>query len=151
MYQHLLLPTDGSPGSSAAIQSALEFAKDAGARVTALHVLPEYHVFTYEAEQLEDTREAYLRGTSDQAAKLLAALASNAKAMGVPCETVSLRSDQPYRKIVETAQARGCDLIAMATHGVTGLKGMLLGSQTHRVLLKSRIPVLVFHADAGRH
>lgn len=151
MYKHLLLPIDGSPASASAIQSALQFAKESGARITALHVLPEYHMFTIEPVQLDETREAFMRDTSEQASKLLSALAEQAQAMDVPCETLSLRSDQPYRKIVETAEARNCDLIAMATHGNSGLKGILLGSQTHKVLLKTRLPVLVFHADTAEN
>ncbi|GAB2873866.1 universal stress protein [Pseudoduganella ginsengisoli] len=147
MYKHLLLPTDGSPATASAIQSALQFAREAGARITALHVMPEYHMFSIEPVQLDETREAFMRDTSEQASKLLEALAQKAQAMGVPCETISLRSDQPYRNIVETAVTRGCDLITMATHGNSGLKGILLGSQTHKVLLKSRVPVLVFHAE----
>jgi nucleotide-binding universal stress UspA family protein len=48
---------------------------------------------------------------------------------------------------VAAAQQHGCDLIAMATHGYTGVKGMVLGSETHKVLLQTSLPVLVFHAD----
>lgn len=151
MYQHLMLPTDGSPASADAIERALQFAREAGARVTALHVLPEFHIFTYKADQLEDTYEVFMRDTADHAARMMAKLASKAQAMGVPCETVILRSDQPHRKIVEAAETHGCDLIAMATHGLTGLKGILLGSQTHKVLLESSVPVLVYHAAPEKH
>jgi nucleotide-binding universal stress UspA family protein len=151
MYQHILLPTDGSPASAAAVQSALQFAKEAGARVTALHVLPEFHTFTFQAAQLEDTYETYMRDTAGHAATVLDLLASKAEAMGVPCEKVVHRSDQPHRKIIDTAETHGCDLIAMATHGLTGLKGVLLGSQTHKVLIESSVPVLVFHAGKNEH
>ncbi|MRV73913.1 universal stress protein [Duganella sp. FT92W] len=146
MYKHILLPTDGSPASTTALQSALQFAREAGAQVTALHVLPAFHVVTYQAEIVEDSREAFMRDTAAFGAKVLAELEAAAQALGVPCKTMATRSDQPHRKIVETAQTQGCDLIAMATHGVTGLKGLLLGSETHKVLLHSTVPVLVFRA-----
>lgn len=146
MYQHILVPTDGSPASASAVQSALQFAKEAGARVTALHVLPEFHLYGYLAQSPEDTYENYLRDSAAYATRMLESLAALAQAMGVPCDTLIRRSDRPHRKIVDTAQAQGCDLIAMATHGHTGLKGVLLGSQTHKVLLDSSVPVLVFHA-----
>ena len=146
MYKHILLPTDGSAASAAAVQSALQFAKEAGARVTVLHVLPEFHVFTYQSEMLEDTHESYLRDSAAYGARVVDGIAGQAQALGVPCETVVRRADHAHRKIVETAQAHDCDLIAMATHGHTGLKGMLLGSETHKVLLNSTIPVLVFQA-----
>ena len=151
MYQHILLPTDGSPASASAVEAALQFAKEAGARVTALHVLPEFHLYGYLAQSPEDTYENYLRDSAAFASRMLTSLAGKAQALGVPCETLVRRSDRPHRKIVETAQVQGCDLIAMATHGQTGVKGMLLGSQTHKVLLDSTVPVLVFHAGTAGH
>ena len=52
-------------------------------------------------------------------------------------------SDHPYEMIVKVAEKRGCDLIMMASHGQRGVKGLLLGSETQKVLTHSRIPVLV--------
>jgi nucleotide-binding universal stress UspA family protein len=61
----------------------------------------------------------------------------------VPCDTVSEVSDQPHETIIALAEARGCDLIVMASHGRRGVKGFLLGSETQKVLTHSKIPVLV--------
>jgi len=52
-------------------------------------------------------------------------------------------SDLPYKVILEAAERLGCDLIAMGSHGRRGLQGLLLGSQTQRVLLNAPCPVLV--------
>ncbi|MGZ8155109.1 MAG: universal stress protein, partial [Burkholderiales bacterium] len=49
----------------------------------------------------------------------------------------------PYEHIIETAKKRKCDLIMMASHGRRGLSGLLLGSETAKVLTHSKIPVLV--------
>lgn len=147
MYKHILIPTDGSDAAQAALASALAFARDAGASVTALHVLPEFHIFTHRVEMLEETHEAYLRDTAAFGARVLGALQTQAQQFGVPCETQLRRGDHPHRAIVAAAQELGCDLIAMATHGYTGVKGMVLGSETHKVLLQTSLPVLVFHAD----
>ncbi len=144
MYQHILIPTDGSPAASSALHAILAFARDAGARVTGLHVLPEFHVFTYKPDMLEETQAAYLRDSAAHGARVLAMLEEQAREMGVPCETTLRRSDRPHEVIVATAREHRCDLIAMATHGHTGLKGMMLGSETHKVLLQSSVPVLVF-------
>jgi nucleotide-binding universal stress UspA family protein len=46
--------------------------------------------------------------------------------------------------IIRTAQRKGCDLIAMASHGRRGVQGLLLGSETQKVLTHSKIPVLVY-------
>ena len=49
----------------------------------------------------------------------------------------------PWRAIIAAARRERCDLIVMASHGRRGLAGLLLGSETTRVLTHSRVPVLV--------
>jgi nucleotide-binding universal stress UspA family protein len=61
----------------------------------------------------------------------------------VPCTGVRVVSDEPYEAIIATARERHCDLIVMASHGRKGIKGLLLGSETQKVLVHSAIPVLV--------
>ena len=67
-----------------------------------------------------------------------------AEAAGVPCDAVREVHDQPYRAIIDTAHAKGCDLIVMASHGRRGVSALLLGSETVKVLTHSTIPVLVY-------
>jgi nucleotide-binding universal stress UspA family protein len=67
-----------------------------------------------------------------------------ADAAGVKCETVPEVHDQPYRAIVDAAQALNCDLIVMASHGRRGISALLLGSETAKVLTHSTVPVLVY-------
>jgi nucleotide-binding universal stress UspA family protein len=62
----------------------------------------------------------------------------------VICETVVESSDHPYEAIIRTAEIKGCDLILMASHGRRGVKALLLGSETQKLLTHSRIPVLVY-------
>jgi nucleotide-binding universal stress UspA family protein len=144
MFKHILLPTDGSKLSEVAIRKGVDFAKSIGAKVTGFHVMPQFHVFTYRTEMLEDTREEFARDSRVHAEKYLALVQEAAKAAGIPCETASIASDHPYEAIIEAAKKRGCDLIMMASHGRKGVQGMLLGSETHKVLTHSRIPVLVY-------
>lgn len=144
MFKHILLPTDGSSASDVAIQSCLRFAKHIGARVTGLHVVPEFHVMTYNAEMLEDTREQFAQDCAAHARKVLAAVEQAAKEAGVACEVMHMTSDHPYQAIVQAAQGQQCDLIAMALHGRKGIQGFLLGSETQKVLTHSQIPVLVY-------
>ena len=66
-----------------------------------------------------------------------------AREAGVDHDSVAVTSDRPYEAILETAERRGCDLIFMASHGKRGLKGLVLGSQTQKVLQQTTIPVLV--------
>ena len=64
-------------------------------------------------------------------------------AIGVKCDTVAVAGDPPYEMIINQARKSKCDLIMMASHGRSGLKGILLGSETAKVLAHSKIPVLV--------
>jgi nucleotide-binding universal stress UspA family protein len=144
MFTHLLLPTDGSQASEAAIEKSIQFAKEVHAKVTGVHVIPEFHVLTYKTEMLEDTREQFAKDSKAHAAQFLAVIEKAAKEAGVACETAYVISDYPYEAIIKMADDKGCDLITMASHGRKGVKGFLLGSETQKVLVHSKRPVLVF-------
>lgn len=66
-----------------------------------------------------------------------------ARAAGVACETVTVAHEHPYKAIIETADARACDLIVMASHGRHGIAALVLGSETVKVLTHCTVPVLV--------
>ncbi|GAU83131.1 universal stress protein family [Bosea sp. BIWAKO-01] len=55
-----------------------------------------------------------------------------------------MENEHPYQAIIDTAVARGCDLIAMASHGRRGIAAIVLGSETVKILTHSKIPVLVY-------
>lgn len=144
MFKHILLPTDGSPLSAAAIPQALALARSCGARVTVVHVVSDYHVFSCGAEILAETRDQYLQQTATHARMLLAGIGEQAKELGVRCDTVALSAEEAYEAMLQTAREQGCDLVCMAAHGRHGNKGLPLGSETLKVLAHSHIPVLVF-------
>lgn len=144
MYSHILIPIDGSRLSMEAMRTAMVFARDAGAKVTVLTVVEPFHIFTVSAEQLEAKRDEYERKASAHAADLLAAAEREANLLGVHCAVAQVESDDPYIVIIETASKRGCDLIAMASHGRRGIAALLLGSVTLKVLTHSKVPVLVY-------
>ena len=144
MFTHVLLPTDGSGLSQGAVMKGILLAKESDAKVTGISVVPEFHVLTFNTTMLEDTKEQFLADNREQAKKNLAMLKKAAAEQGVPCDTVVEVSDHPYEAIIHTAESKGCDLILMASHGRRGAKGLLLGSETLKVLTHSRIPVLVY-------
>jgi len=144
MFQHILLPTDGSELALNAIRRGITFAKEQGARITAVIVSRPFHVMTLEAGMLTDTPAAYAKHVAERTKKYLEVVAIAAKAAGVPCDAVSLEHEHPYQGIIETAQNKGCDLIVMASHGRSGMSAVVLGSQTVEVLTHSNIPVLVY-------
>jgi nucleotide-binding universal stress UspA family protein len=146
MYKHILIPTDGSETSDKSAQQAVKLAKQFGAKVTAIHVFaPNFGIYYGEAVWVDDKLQVQLRETAEtEGHKYLDRVEAAAKAAGVPFERVLLEGDSPWKGIVETAQNRGCDLIMMAAHGRRGLTALLLGSETNRVLMHSKVPVLVY-------
>lgn len=144
MFKHILVPTDGSKLSEKAVKRAVGVAKQIKARVTALHVIPKFHTFTYQAEMLELTAKEYEASSVERAKEYLRFAERAATTAGVSCDAVHVFSDQPYQEIIKNARARRCDLILMASHGRRGIEGFLLGSETQKVLTHSKVPVLVY-------
>lgn len=143
MYKHILLPTDGSPLSEMATRHCLTFARETGAQVTAYHARPEFQVLTSRPEMLSDSREAFEQDSQAQAQRSLKFVTDNAKAEGVRCNGITTATAHPWEGILQAAREQGCDLVFMASHGRGGITGLLLGSETQKVLTHSKIPVLV--------
>ena len=144
MFKHLLMPTDGSPLSQTAIERGLQFAKSLQAKVTGIYVMPQFHILAYQTEMLMDTEPQFVADCKAHADQYLTAVSRAAVEAGVACNTVAVTSDHPFELIIQTARDKDCDLIVMASHGRRGVRGLLLGSETHKVLTHSKIPVLVF-------
>ncbi len=146
MFKHILVPTDGSELSAEAVKRAVAFAKEAGARITFFFAKPDYPVAFYGEGALIDptTPEKFAEMADKQATDVLAACKAAAAEAGVPCDSISQTSDIPYEAIIDAASSAGCDLIFMASHGRRGISGLLLGSETQKVLTHSKVPVLVF-------
>lgn len=144
MFKRILLPTDGSEPAQRAVLAGIGFAKDLGAEVVGLTVIPNFHTFTLKADMLEETKEEFAVDSAQRAGENLAFIEGAAREAGVPCASEKAVSDQPYQMIISTARDRHCDLIVMGSHGQRGIKGLLLGSETHKVLVHSSVPVLVY-------
>jgi nucleotide-binding universal stress UspA family protein len=143
MYNHILIPTDGSELSKLALYEGVALAKALGARVTVVTVTTPFHVFTANPNMITDTPEKYREHMAALAGQYLDVAKNIAAAAGVTCDLVHLEHEQPYQAIIDTAQNRGCDAIQMASHGRRGISAMLLGSETLKVLTHSTIPVIV--------
>ncbi|WP_313623807.1 universal stress protein [Achromobacter sp.] len=144
MYRHLLIAVDGSLLSESAFKRALVFAKEMGATITLLRAIPEDHLLIYQAEMLGTTQTHHTDQARKNAQAYLDGLETEARHALVPCEAVVTVNDHPHEAIVDTAQKRGCDLIVMGSHGRHGMTGFLLGSETQRVLTRTKLPVLVY-------
>ena len=143
MYKNILIATDGSSLATRAVDHGAKLASALGARVTILTVTERFHVFSLDAEQVEETQGTFKQHMKAQALRTLAEAAETAKAAGLDVTEVHLEDDEPYQAIIRTAEGRRCDLIVMASHGRGGVSALLLGSETMKVLTHSKIPVLV--------
>jgi nucleotide-binding universal stress UspA family protein len=146
MFKHILVPTDGSTLSTDSANQAIGFAKEVSARITFLFAKPDYPVAFYGEGALIDptTPEQFAEMAERQAREILSACERQAREAGVVATSVSITNDVPYEAIIDAADANGCDLIFMASHGRRGISGLLLGSETQKVLTHSSIPVLVY-------
>lgn len=149
MYRHILIPTDGSELAEHAVTNGLSLAKSVGAKVTAIIVeepfdwlgVPETAA---RQRQVLDALEKHNEQVKKHAANVLSRVADAAKQAGVPCDTMHVENARPHQAIIAAASDRGCDLIAMASHGRGGLSAVVLGSVTNKVLAHTKIPVLVY-------
>ncbi|HUM09843.1 MAG TPA: universal stress protein [Myxococcaceae bacterium] len=144
MYKHVLIPTDGSELSAKAEAAGLTLAKALDAKATALTVTPPFQFIGTEPMMLTATEPEYEKAQTARSEKLFERVRTTAAAIGVPVETLRSIHPHPFEAIIATAKDRGCDLVFMASHGRRGVAGLILGSETVKVLTHSKVPVLVY-------
>jgi nucleotide-binding universal stress UspA family protein len=143
MFDTILVPTDGSELSAKAVRAALEFAKRNGSRVVGLAVAEAYPYSALAEPAFLPDPIQWDRDNQALANKNAEGLAVQAREAGVPCECVVSAATDPADEIVRQANEHHCDCIFMASHGRRGLDRLLLGSVTQKVLLNSKLPVVV--------
>jgi len=144
-YSHLLVPSDGSDRSQRAVREAVRLAVALGARITVLTVEQQPRMpVPGMGERLDGATLATLASAArEESERVLAEALAIAAAAGVAATVERISGERPHQAIVAAADRLACDLIVMASHGRRGIQGMLLGSQTQRVLVQARVPVLV--------
>lgn len=147
MFKHILVSTDGSKLSGKAVKAAATLAKTVGAKLSALYVTAPYTPPVYGEGAIysmaEFSPQRYKEAMAKAARRALSEVEIEAQTAGIECKTMSSTGEQPWETIISTAKSKKCDLIVMASHGRRGLAGLLLGSETSKVLTHSKIPVLV--------
>ena len=147
MYQHILIPTDGSELAEKAVTAGTDYAREANAKVLFFTAMPEYQPPS-EADMMAHKKIKsifdYEQETAASAQAILEKAAAGAKDANVTFETDFAMSDHPYKAIIDAAKRHGCDAIFMASHGRTGIPAWWYGSQTRDVLTHSDIPTLVY-------
>ena len=151
MYERILVPTDGSPLSVAAVQHAIALGRKIGSELVALQVIAPYQLPIYLEFAPADllTEEEYLaqcRQASEQHLAMLSKLAADAD---VECIGKTVFHGNTPQSIVDAAAQEHCQLILIGSHGRSGLSRAFLGSVTGKVLALSHLPVLVHRATAA--
>lgn len=149
MFKHILVPTDGSQLSTDTAKRAITFAKEAGAKITFFFAKPDYpltsaHFLGKGGMISPSSLDQFTFMAEQQAQEIFAAYEAAAKAAGVEYACIHTTSKTPHEAIIAAAEQAGADLIFMASYGRRGLSGLLLGSETQKVLTHSKIPVLVY-------
>jgi nucleotide-binding universal stress UspA family protein len=148
MYKSILVATDGSTLSAEAVKEAVMLAKGIGAKLTAIHAMRDSEAYVNERYNVlpalaAPVKKKYKEEFAAYSKKILDDACAEGAAAGIECARVSVTSESPYEAIIKQAAKSKCDLIMMASHGRRGLEGVLLGSETQKVLTHSKIPVLV--------
>lgn len=164
MFKKILLPTDGSDAAEQAARHGVQLAKSVGAQVIGVCILAEqdnkrghedlarstasgYTVSgasTVEPAPLVDSADEENDRATAIADRYLAGIRSAAQDAGVQCRCVHRISGNIAKELVDIANEQGCDLIVMASHGLSGFRRLVVGSQTQKVLSHSSVPVLVW-------
>jgi len=137
VYKTILVTVDGTPTDQAIIEHVKQLAKFAQSRVVLLHVADGWAARTYgpdavSPEITEDT--AYLKSVQ-----------AEFQSMGIPAEA-ELAYGEPVEEIVNWVERKGCDLVAMSTHGHRLIADIFLGTTASRVQHRIRVPVLLLRA-----
>ena len=142
MFTSILITTDGSEKAVIAASKAVELAKEQAAKLTAVVVIDPFpYIGLGEASAFG--LQAYLSEAQAMATQSLDGVRAMAEAAGVPFMAETIERSAVFEGILDAATEQGCDLIVMGSHGRSGVKALILGSETQKVLTHSRIPVLV--------
>jgi len=134
MYNKILVTLDATPTDRAIIEHVKPLAKWAASRVVLLHVADGWAARTYGSD-------AVSRELTEDSAYLEKVLAEFQSA-GIPAEA-ELAYGEPGKEITKWVEKKGCDLVAMSTHGHGFLADLFLGSASRRVRHSVRVPVLL--------
>jgi nucleotide-binding universal stress UspA family protein len=151
MYEKILIPLDGSSVGEAALRNVEELATrmspETKMEITLLKVVP---YVTFNVLTLDPSAQMPINGNEyDQMEKesldYLEKIAAPIRKRGIAVRTI-VKVGSSAEEIIKTAKESGANMIAMSTHGFSGIKRWALGSVTDEVLKTSDIPILVIRA-----
>jgi universal stress protein A len=136
----IVAPTDFSPNSERAVDYALQLARRLGAKLTLMHVVPEPSALDYSMEGISVEE---IQGWEEEAEKRLTERLARAQLEYKEVDTLQVSALHPRDRIVSVATDLSADLLVISTHGYTGWKHFLFGSDAEKILERAPCPVLV--------
>jgi nucleotide-binding universal stress UspA family protein len=140
MFEHIMVPLDGSEMSASILGPAVDLAVATGARLTLVHVVSSSAVL---GTRIFPVLPDDVGPAMQKAREYLEGKAGELRGKGLTVETHVEEHESPGRAIAAIADKLGADLIALATHGYGGMKRALLGSVADKVLRSSALPLLI--------
>lgn len=144
-FKHVLVPVDGSDQAFKALDVAAALAKQAGARVTVLHVVPHVEIYAdlkrwADIEHVhESTQWLYDQGVAEN---ILNAAVDRVEAEDVTNVERAVAHGDPAKCILEAAKDKKVDAIVLGTRGLSDIQGLVLGSVAHKVCHGARCSVV---------
>ena len=142
-FKNILVPTDGSEYTKAAINNAVEMAKNYGAKITALYVIDQTVFVNMPLDSAVMNTYTLLKKEGESAVQYVLNLC---KENGVECD-IKIVEGSPVECIVEAS--KDFDIIVMGTLGRTGFSKLMMGSVAERVVRYSECPVMVVRSKEG--
>ncbi|MFH1773544.1 MAG: universal stress protein [Methanobacteriota archaeon] len=143
--EKLLLSTDGSILNEGAVKEAINLAKTCGSK---LFIISVVEIPAFGAEFVE-TLPKMVEKLETDTRSLLKSLKERAAKEGVSCEAVMYQGAEPYKYIVDEAAKNNVEMIIMGRRGKTGLKRLMMGSVTAKVIGYAPCKVMVVPRNAG--
>ncbi len=140
IFNHILVPYDGSDPSARALDKAIHIAKlDPATELTVAHVINLQPIVVSDMTFAQP--DAYQEQVKEQGNLIIERVKSMTG--DVPTTNVVVLAGSPSEAIVDYAENSNCDLIIMGSRGLSSLKEFMVGSVSHNVILHSRIPVMI--------
>jgi nucleotide-binding universal stress UspA family protein len=138
-WKRILVTTDGSKFSRAAVERAINYAKKYGSELTAVVVVDA-------PAELSGVSPAAVEDMIRKAKRYVEEVKSQADSAGLKTETFVLEGEEAYRKITDFATAHNINIIVMGSHGRKGLSKLLVGSVAEKIIGYAHCPVLIAKA-----
>lgn len=142
MFEHILVPLDGSSTSEAAVAKTIALAKAFNSRVTLLSVVDIY-AFAGLGIDVASGQTDYLGAATAEAKLAVQSALQLCEAAGVAATPSVIEGQGVYKSILAAAETSGADLIVMGSHGRKGLEKLMLGSVASQVLSNTHLPVMI--------